>query len=242
MPEVLIEQKSIDGFLKQLESEHKSGRVLAAYQKAFGELKQITGKKKTVLTREALEQWREEQEKKGLASGTITNQVVRINAYLRYLGHEELCFPKGGRQNLKGRQFGNLTVLEETERISSDRSRYWKCKCNLCGKEKEIPANQLLRGTQVSCGCGKEKRLQETNGYVDGTCLKLVLSDKINRNNTSGYKGVFQKRGKWAAQIQYKKKTYYLGSYERFEDAVDARKQAEMWVHDDAEKLLSQWK
>ena len=242
MPEVLIEQKSIDGFLKLLESEHKSGRVLAAYQKAFGELKQITGKKKTVLTREALEQWREEQEKKGLASGTITNQVVRINAYLRYLGHEELCFPKGGRQNLKGRQFGNLTVLEETERISSDRSRYWKCKCNLCGKEKEIPANQLLRGAQVSCGCGKEKRLQETNGYVDGTCLKLVLSDKINRNNTSGYKGVFQKRGKWAAQIQYKKKTYYLGSYERFEDAVDARKQAEMWVHDDAEKLLSQWK
>lgn len=242
MPEVLIEQKSIDGFLKQLESENKSGRVLAAYQKAFGELKQITGKKKTVLTREALEQWREEQEKKGLASGTITNQVVRINAYLRYLGHEELCFPKGGRQNLKGRQFGNLTVLEETERISSDRSRYWKCKCNLCGKEKEIPANQLLRGAQVSCGCGKEKRLQETNGYVDGTCLKLVLSDKINRNNTSGYKGVFQKRGKWAAQIQYKKKTYYLGSYERFEDAVDARKQAEMWVHDDAEKLLSQWK
>ena len=242
MPEVLIEQKSIAGFLKQFESEHKSGRVLAAYQKAFGELKQITGKKKTVLTREALEQWREEQEKKGLASGTITNQVVRINAYLRYLGHEELCFPKGGRQNLKGRQFGNLTVLEETERISSDRSRYWKCKCNLCGKEKEIPANQLLRGAQVSCGCGKEKRLQETNGYVDGTCLKLVLSDKINRNNTSGYKGVFQKRGKWAAQIQYKKKTYYLGSYERFEDAVDARKQAEMWVHDDAEKLLSQWK
>ena len=156
----------------------------------------------------------------------------------RGAGKERLCFPRGGHRNLTGKTFGSLIVLEESSRISADRSRYWKCRCSLCGREKEIPANQLMKGVQVSCGCGKEKRLQETNGYIDGTCLKRVLSDKISSNNTSGCKGVFQKRGKWAAQIQYKRKTYYLGSYNRFEDAVEARMQAEADVKADAKKLL----
>lgn len=242
MSEAKTEQKTIDDFLRQLQMEHQSGRVLAEYYKALRGLSQMTGKQEAVPTRETLEQWKADQEKQGLAPGTITNRIVRINAYLRYLGYEELCFPKGGRLDLAGRQFGNLTVIEKTGKISADRSCYWKCRCNLCGKEKEIPANQLIKGVQVSCGCGKEKRLQETNGYIDGTCLKRVMSDKISSNNTSGCKGVFQKRGKWAAQIQYKKKTYYLGSYDRFEDAVEARKRAEEWVREDAERLMEEFK
>lgn len=100
----------------------------------------------------------------------------------------------------------------------------------------------MLRGVQISCGCNRKSRLQKTNGYVDGTCLKMVFSEKLNSNNTSGHKGVFQKRGKWAAQIQYKKKTYYLGSYDKLEEAVEVRKQAEKWVRDDAAELLEKWK
>ena len=83
--------------------------------------------------------------------------------------------------------------------------------------------------------------MKESNGYIDGTCLKRVLSEKVSSNNTSGCKGVFRKRGKWVAQIQYKKKTYYLGSYDRFEDAVKARKQAEEWVKEDARELLEKF-
>lgn len=51
----------------------------------------------------------------------------------------------------------------------------------------------------------------------------------------------FSETGKWVAQIQYKKKTYYLGSYDRFEDAVKARKQAEEWVKEDARELLEKF-
>ena len=236
-----MEQGSIDAFLEKLETEHKSGKVLAEYYKAICSLKEISRKQETVVTKELLEQWRVDQEKSGAAPGTITNRVVRLNAYLRYLGHGELCFPRGGKLDLTGKTFGDLVVLEETDRISEDRSRYWKCRCTLCGKEKEIPANQLVRGVQVSCGCGKKKRLQESNGYIDGTCLKRVLSEKVSSNNTNGCKGVFRKRGKWVAQIQYKKKTYYLGSYDRFEDAVKARKQAEEWVKEDARELLEKF-
>ena len=112
----------------------------------------------------------------------------------------------------------------------------------MCGQEKDIPANQLIKGVHTSCGCNRRNRLQDTNGYIEGTCLKSVFSNKLSKNNTSGYKGVFKKRGKWAAQIQYKGKSYYLGSYDTFENAVVARKTAEKWVREDAEKLVKKWK
>lgn len=137
-------------------------------------------------------------------------------------------------------RFGNLIAIEPVKGKYVGRSICWKCRCMLCGKEKDIPVNQLRKGVQISCGCYRANRLQKTNGYIDGTSLKNVFSDKVSKNNTSGYKGVFKKRGKWAACIQYKKKNHYLGSYDRLEDAVAARKEAENWVREDAEKLREQ--
>ena len=78
----------------------------------------------------------------------------------------------------------------------------------------------------------------ENNLYVDNTNLKAVLSDTIRKDNTSGYPGVFRKRNKWSARIQYKGKIYSQGCYCRLEDAIRARKEAEAWVKDDAERLL----
>ena len=236
MSRTVMTRDNIEGFIRKLQSEHKSNRVIAEYRRNLDSLQVIAGDAE--LTKETLEKWRAGQKSQGLAPGTITNKAVRINTYLRYLGREDLCFPAGGRRNLTGKHFGNLTVLGVAERKSSDRSIYWKCRCDLCGKEKDIPANQLIRGVQKSCGCDRATRLQRTNGYVDGTCLKRVFSDKLSSNNTSGYKGVFQKRGKWTATIQYKKKTYYLGSYEKIEDAVEVRKLAEQKVREDAGRFL----
>lgn len=46
--------------------------------------------------------------------------------------------------------------------------------------------------------------------------------------NTSGYNGVYKhSNGSWVAQITFKKKTYYLGSYGNIRDAVAARKKGE---------------
>ena len=242
MSQVILTQKLMNDFLENLQAQQQSKAVVAEYRRNLSGLKQITERNQGILDQEILSIWNQEQKKQGLAPGTITNRKVRINRFLRYIGCEDLCFQNGGRRNLAGMQFGDLTVIEPTERRSQDRSVYWKCRCTACGKEKEIPANQLTRGVQISCGCRRAGQLQKTNGYIDGTCLKNVFSDKVNRNNTSGYKGVFLKRGKWTAQIQYKKKTYYLGSYENLEDAVAVRKEAENRVRDDAEKLLEQLK
>ena len=236
MNQFLITGEQISEFLSKLQTDGKSQRDIAVYRRSLEQLYQTAAKNDYALTGETLAEWKRRQVEQGAAPGTITNR------FLRYLGLDELCFPKGGRQNLTGMRFGNLIAIEPLRERTADRSVYWKCRCMSCGREKSIPANQLKKGVQISCGCNREKRLQQTNGYIEGTCLKNVFSDKISRNNTSGYKGVFLKRGRWAAAIQYKKKNYYLGSYDRLEDAVDARKQAENLVRDDAEKLLEKLK
>lgn len=238
----VITQQNIEAFLQKLHTDGKSKKEIAEYRRNLERLYRIAKKDNYTLNPEIVTEWRSDQSRQGIAPGTITNRVVKINHFLRYLGLETLCFPKGGRQNLSGRRFGNLIALEPVKEKSVGRSIKWRCRCMSCGSEKVIPASQLNSGAQVSCGCDRAARLQKTNGYIDGTCLKNVFSDKLSSNNTSGCKGVFRKRGKWAAAIQYKKKNYYLGAYDRLEDAIAARKEAEIQVREDAEKLLEKIK
>lgn len=63
--------------------------------------------------------------------------------------------------------------------------------------------------------------------YADTS--KNQMNKKTMNNNTSGVAGVYweEKLNKWHAQIVYNKKTYNLGRYDNFEDAVKARKEAE---------------
>ena len=71
---------------------------------------------------------------------------------------------------------------------------------------------------------------------VEGTSVAVLEATKhrLIASNTSGHNGVYQnkRRQKWVAQITFKGKTYYLGSYERIEDAVKARLRGEE-MHDD---------
>ncbi len=54
-------------------------------------------------------------------------------------------------------------------------------------------------------------------------------SERTYSSNTSGHTGVYpqKKTGRWASQIVFKGKTYYLGAYDLKQDAVKAREQAE---------------
>lgn len=60
-----------------------------------------------------------------------------------------------------------------------------------------------------------------------------LISSKTYSNNTSGRKGVIwnKERNKWEASITCNKKTYYLGRFDKFEDAVLARENAEKKYH-----------
>ena len=53
--------------------------------------------------------------------------------------------------DLVGRRFGRLEVLEATEKRANE-CIVWKCLCD-CGNVREISGKSLRRGFTRSCGC-----------------------------------------------------------------------------------------
>lgn len=71
--------------------------------------------------------------------------------------------------------------------------------------------------------------------FIDGTSVTLLAKagNRLVSTNSSGYNGVYlnRKTQKWTAQIGFKGKNYYLGSYVKIEDAVNARKEAQERIY-----------
>lgn len=56
------------------------------------------------------------------------------------------------RRDLRGKRFGSLLVLTETDQRAKDGDVVWRCRCD-CGREADISSRRLLRGTAQDCGC-----------------------------------------------------------------------------------------
>ena len=64
-------------------------------------------------------------------------------------------------EDLSGKNFGYLRVKKRAcDHVSKSGQKKvcWLCECQLCGKEKIITAQELKRGTTISCGCYKSYR------------------------------------------------------------------------------------
>ncbi len=193
----------------------------------------------SLLTAARLQDWRRHIESQGYSKVTVQNYVKTVNTFLRAMNLSDLCIPRPIRNDLAGQTFGYLTVLEPIEERKG-RNLVWKCACK-CGNITYVPTALLLSGRTSSCGCLKEEILDYHNGRIDGTDLRKALDDTaINPSSISGYVGVYLSRGKWNAYITYKKKRYYLGSYNNKEDAIKARARAKEMVMEDARKLQEQ--
>lgn len=131
-------------------------------------------------------------------------------------------------EDLTGRIFGKLTVLELAEWKNG--TSYWHCRCE-CGNETIVRYVYLINGHTKSCGCLQSSIIKTNMKFVDGTSVTLLekTGKRLLKNNSSGYNGVYLNRRtqKWTAQIGFKGKNYNLGSFSWIEDAVDARKKAE---------------
>ena len=131
-------------------------------------------------------------------------------------------------EDLTGKVFGKLTVLELAEWKNG--TSYWRCRCE-CGNETKVRYAYLINGHTKSCGCLQNSIIKTNMKFVDGTSVTLLekTGKRLLKNNSSGYNGVYLNRRtqKWTAQIGFKGKNYNLGSFSRIEDAVDARKKAE---------------
>lgn len=156
-----------------------------------------------------------------------------------------------GWMDLSGGRYGRLLVLgpwkgnasslgiikknEISEKGGEDQD-LWICRCdcgNLCVCQKE----NLRMGKTKSCGClqneQRKANMQRAIHFAENTCVERIASRKTFSNNTSGHRGVYKREnGTWRASIGFQRKVYNLGSFKEYEEAVNARLEAEKQYYD----------
>lgn len=145
--------------------------------------------------------------------------------------------------DISGERFRKLVALYPTDKRTDNGSVIWQCRCD-CGKEVEVSYNELMYTHIQSCGCMKRAHDQKLNKYlthVEGTSIDAIKSKKVPTDNTTGYRGVYNIRGKYLAKIVFQKKQYYLGKYDSIEEAVKARREAEAALFDSFSDYYRHW-
>ena len=115
-------------------------------------------------------------------------------------------------------------------------SDYWLCQCDY-GKQCICQKENLRSGVTRSCGCLQEAQrkvnMKKTIHFMDGTCVERIACRKTFSNNTSGHRGVYRRENnRWRASIGFQGKSYNLGSFATYEEAVQARLDAEKRLYD----------
>ena len=158
------------------------------------------------------------------------------------------CIMSG--KDITGLRFGRLTALHSTG-VRKGSGIVWVCQCD-CGKMVELGIEHLTSGNTKSCGClAKDvqrehvKALLQRQSWVADTSIQRIRSDKLFKNNTTGYKGVTQCRSRdnrFEATIGFQKKAYYLGRFDTAQEAAAVRKKAEDLLHAGSVSFYDKWK
>ena len=148
-------------------------------------------------------------------------------------------------RDLSGQKFGLLTAMYPTERRDHRGSVYWHCVCE-CGNEIDVSAGALMDGNNRSCGCLKDKnqkQIAQRRHLVDGTCVEVLEKRKKRRDNESGFRGVFylKNSNRYRVDIGFKGKRYYVGLFEDYDEAVQARLEAENLIHNSFINIWKEW-
>ena len=129
-------------------------------------------------------------------------------------------------KDISGQRFGRLTALE---RADCPKQAYrWKCICD-CGTIIYRTAKSLQRASERGKEAACPKCSKRIRGYVSNTYIPKIINSPVQKNNTSGYTGVYYDKqdGMWRAVINFQKKRTDLGRFQRIDDAIKARKDAE---------------
>ena len=90
------------------------------------------------------------------------------------------------KNNLVGKKFGKLTVIERTNQRSSQRCILWLCRCD-CGRELLVSTESLNSGHTQSCG---HHRLEKARKILDDSIINgtktVAFNNKPNKNNSLG--------------------------------------------------------
>lgn len=147
--------------------------------------------------------------------------------------------------DITGKRFHRLTAMYRVRtKMQKNNSVIWHCRCD-CGNEVDYSYNELVYTAVRSCGCQKKEHDQKLKSFLThmaGTSLEAIRNEHVPNNNTTGYRGVYLIRGRYVAKIVFQKKQYFLGSYERAEEAAEARKEAEQVLFGETVQFYEKWK
>ncbi len=140
------------------------------------------------------------------------------------------------KTDLSGRRFGKLVVVGLSDKRGSRGKRtvpLWECLCDCGGTVYKATDTLNGEGTRMCGECARKyasERMRQRAGYVDGTQVTRLKSERLSVTNTSGCRGVCydKKTGLWRARLKFKGQQMSFGSYKTFEAAVKARKAAEI--------------
>lgn len=137
-------------------------------------------------------------------------------------------------EDITGQRFSRLTAVEYCREKGK-----WLCRCD-CGGSIYAVITYLRSGRTWNCGCMENeglKKMQQHTAKIqrvgtDPDKLKAIMSGKLSSTNTTGVTGVVKRMDAYGhtsyhATIRVQGKSYDLGTYDRFDDAVNARKVAE---------------
>lgn len=173
------------------------------------------------------------------------NQCI-VTAHDLRSGHTKSCgcLKKGrGIINLQGYRSGYLVAIRPTEKRTSKGSVIWECECMNCGKKIELSEDAIKHGSYISCGCmrlANGKRLHSSMHFYEGTCLEY-LQRRVRSDNTTGHTGVYVHGKNYRATITFMGKKYNLGTYQRMEEAVSVREEAEEKLFQTFIKSYTAW-
>lgn len=169
-------------------------------------------------------------------------KVVQANALKA--GRVKSCGCLFRGMDITGQRFGQLTALYPTTKRDQKHSVLWHCRCD-CGNEVDISYGNLVYGNYKSCGClqaENQQKITERLHHVDGTCVEWLEKRKHRSDNSSGFQGVSKTgNGKYRVSIGFQGKRYYLGTYEKLQDAVEVRRSAEQTLHESFVRDFHRW-
>ena len=126
------------------------------------------------------------RKKRGIKScGCLSGDVIRANKY----------------QDLTGKRFGRLLVIEKSNYTNKYGRTFWRCKCD-CGNEIIRPVGDLNTGRINSCGClhsetSRKQGLINKKHGLSQTRIYSVWMHMINRctNKNNKYYSRYGGRG-----------------------------------------------
>ena len=143
------------------------------------------------------------------------------------------------KENLIGRRFGKIVVIGRSDKRGSRGARtvpLWECRCE-CGNTTYKATDTLTNPEKTMCSeCASNyavTKMREKLGFVDGTQISRIKSERVISSNTSGVRGVYydKKSGMWRARLRFKGRMYNLWIFKSFDDAVKARKRGEEEIY-----------